>query len=84
MADVFVKTVKRDYASCNRLSDAGSVIGQLKGWIEDYNEYAPHKDIKWLSPRQYRREALERGKFPGEYNQFLKSFIRLNRGYSPL
>lgn len=65
MAEAFVKTIKRDYASWNRLPDARTVIGQVKSWIEDYNEYAPHKGLNWLSPRQYRRKALGAGNFPG-------------------
>lgn len=65
MAEAFVKTIKRDYASINRLSDARSVISQLRGWVEDYNEYAPHKGLRWLSPRQFRRKAEGTGNFPG-------------------
>ena len=65
MAEAFVKTIKRDYVSCNQLPDARTVMVQLKKWIEDYNEYAPHKGLGWLSPRQFRREMPPNGNFPG-------------------
>lgn len=56
MAEAFVKTIKRDYAAISRLTDARSVMRQLPLWFEDYNEYAPHKGLKMLSPREFRRE----------------------------
>ena len=63
MAEAFVKTLKRDYASVNELTDARQVMTMLEKWVEDYNEYAPHKGLGWLSPRQFRRDAAEN--FPG-------------------
>ena len=63
MAEAFVKTVTRDYVSCNRLPNAKDVIKQLNDWIEGYNEYDPHKGLEWLSPRQFRRAGF--GNFPG-------------------
>lgn len=65
MAEAFVKTIKRDYASCHPLPNASTVMSELEKWIEDYNEYAPHKGLKWLSPRQFRRRACLNGNFPG-------------------
>ncbi len=65
MAEAFVKTLKRDYANCSALPDARTVMAMLSDWIEDYNEHAPHKGLKWLSPRQFRRRALSEGNFPG-------------------
>ena len=38
------------------LSSARAVVAQLPKWFEDYNETAPHKGLKMLSPRQFRRE----------------------------
>ena len=58
MSEAFVKTLKRDYVYLNRLDDAETVIKQLPGWFEDYNENAPHKGLKMRSPRQYRREVV--------------------------
>jgi len=55
MAEAFVKTFKRDYVWSASLNDARSVMQQLPGWFEDYNERAPHKGLKILSPRQFRR-----------------------------
>lgn len=63
MAEAFVKTLKRDYASVNELANATQVMSMLEKWVEDYNEYAPHKGLGWLSPRQYRR--VTPGNFPG-------------------
>jgi transposase InsO family protein len=55
MAEGFVKTFKRDYVNVNRLDNARVVLEQLPGWIEDYNENAPHKGLKMMSPREYRK-----------------------------
>jgi len=55
MAEAFIKTLKRDYVYVNRLDDAKAVLAQLPGWIEDYNENAPHKGLKMKSPREYRQ-----------------------------
>jgi transposase InsO family protein len=56
MAEAFVKTFKRDYVWSADLSDARRVMEQLPQWFEDYNEVAPHKGLKMLSPRQFRRK----------------------------
>ena len=53
MAEAFVKTFKRDYAWINDLHDANTVIANLPKWFKDYNEVAPHKGLKMLSPRQF-------------------------------
>lgn len=55
MAEAFVKTFKRDYVWSADLTDARTVMEQLPKWFEDYNETAPHKGLKMLSPRQFRR-----------------------------
>ncbi len=55
MAEAFVKTFKRDYAYLADLPDAKTVLEQLPSWFEDYNEHHPHKGLKMLSPKQYRR-----------------------------
>ena len=67
MAEAFVKTLKRDYADCHHLPNAKETIKLMAAWIEDYNENAPHKGLKLLSPRQFRRKAkeLSGGNFPG-------------------
>ena len=58
MAEAFVKTFKRDYVYLARLADAASVLEQLRAWFLDYNETHPHKGLKMLSPRQFRRANL--------------------------
>ena len=55
MAEAFVKTFKRDYVWLGDLSCASRVVEQLPGWFDDYNENAPHKGLKMMSPRQYIR-----------------------------
>lgn len=55
MAESFVKTFKRDYVFCHALPDAVSVLRQLPVWFEDYNENAPHKSLRMLSPREFIR-----------------------------
>ncbi len=53
MAEAFVKSFKRDYVVFGDLQDAKAVIAQLPKWFEEYNEKAPHKGLKMLSPRQF-------------------------------
>lgn len=57
MAEAFVKTFKRDYASLDKLESAIAVMAKLAGWFDDYNENAPHKGLKMMSPRQFLRAA---------------------------
>ncbi len=56
MAEAFVNTLKRDYVGVHRIPDARSVLEQLPGWIEHYNEHHPHSALKMRSPRMFRRE----------------------------
>ena len=63
MAEAFVKTFKRDYVWSADLTDARTVMAQLSKWFEDYNENAPHKGLRMLSPRQFRRQ--QEGKLTG-------------------
>lgn len=55
MAEALVKTIKRDYVFCNDRPDAKTVMAQLADWFEDYNENAPHKALRMLSPREFIR-----------------------------
>lgn len=55
MAEAFVKTFKRDYVYLNELDDADTVLKQLPGWFNDYNEYAPHRGLNMKSPREFLR-----------------------------
>jgi putative transposase len=58
MAEAFVKSFKRDYVWFGKLTDAQTVMAHLPEWFEDYNERAPHKGLKMLSPRQFRKQNL--------------------------
>ena len=64
MSEAFVKTFKRDYVYLNRLDNAEVVLAQLPGWIEDYNENAPHKGLKMKSPREYRQSLAALAECP--------------------
>jgi putative transposase len=57
MAEAFVKTFKRDYASLDKLENALDVMSKLSSWFSDYNENAPHQGLKMMSPRQFLRVA---------------------------
>ena len=56
MAEAFVNTIKRDYVEGSDLSDAQTVLNQLPGWIQDYNETAPHSALGFLSPKDFRAQ----------------------------
>ena len=53
MSESFGKTFKRDYVRCNPMPDAQTVLAQLDGWFEDYNDVHPHSGLKMLSPREF-------------------------------
>lgn len=55
VSEAFVKTLKRDYARIHPRPDAATVLQQLPGWIEDYNEAHPHKGLRMRSPREFIR-----------------------------
>lgn len=61
MAEAFVKTFKRDYVFFGDLTDAQTVMSQLAKWMDDYNEKAPHKALKMLSPREFLKEQKRAG-----------------------
>ena len=58
MAEAFVKTFKRDYVYVNDVNEAASIIRSRESYFADYNENAPHKGLKMLSPRMFRRANL--------------------------
>ena len=59
MAEAFVKTFKRDYADRMDRRDALTVLRQLDVAFEHYNEVHPHKALKMLSPRLFRRRERQ-------------------------
>ena len=61
ISEAFVKTFKRDYVYPNDISSARAVMEKLDEWFKDYNERAPHKALKMLSPREF----IEKTKLAG-------------------
>ena len=59
MAEAFVKTFKRDYA-VSATPDAASVLRQLDSWLEHYNSMHPHKALGYRSPREFRKQIVEK------------------------
>lgn len=55
MAEAFIKTFKRDYVHMNELPDAITVMEKLPLWFEDYNVNHPHRGLKMMSPREYKK-----------------------------
>ncbi|MNV28895.1 IS2 transposase TnpB [compost metagenome] len=55
MAESFVNTFKRDYVSRMDLRDERTVLAQLPGALEHFNEVHPHSSSKMMSPRELRR-----------------------------
>ena len=45
------------YVYVSDLSDAQTVMDQLEGWFNDYNENSPHKGLTMRSPRQFLKEV---------------------------
>jgi len=58
MAEAFVKTFKRDYVDLADLPDAEAALKLVPAWLSDYNKHHPHKGLKMLSPRQFRRSFV--------------------------
>ena len=55
VAEAFVKTFKRDYVRVNPLPDATTVLQQIAGWFDDYNQNHPHSGLGMRSPREFIR-----------------------------
>jgi transposase InsO family protein len=55
ISESFVKTFKRDYVRVNPLPDAPTVLRQIAGWFDDYNDNHPHSGLKMRSPREFIR-----------------------------
>jgi TPR repeat protein len=59
MAEAFVRTLKRDYVRVNPRPNAQSVIDQLPGWFDHYNEVHPHRALHYRSPREFIAQTCE-------------------------
>jgi transposase InsO family protein len=64
MAEAFVKSFKREYVFIRSRQDAKTVLAQLPGWFEDYNESHPHKALRPKSPREFIRSFHQPAAFP--------------------
>jgi len=64
VSEAFVKTLKRDYARVQPRPDALTVLAQLPGWIEDYNENHPHSGLRMRSPREFIRSQSQPASCP--------------------
>ena len=53
MAEAFVRTLKRDYVRVSPRPNAQTVIDQLPGWLDHYNEVHPHRALGYRSPREF-------------------------------
>jgi len=59
MAEAFVKTFKRDYVRMHAIPDAIALMEKLPEWFDDYNENHPHKALKMMSPREFRKLSFK-------------------------
>jgi putative transposase len=53
IAEVFVKTFKRDDVQINPLPDARTALSRIDYWMEDYNSEHAHSRLGYRSPREY-------------------------------
>jgi integrase-like protein len=76
IAEAFVRTFKRDYARVHPLPDAATVLRQIAGWFDDYNESHPHSGLGMISPREFIRSGSPGVRLNGG-NTMLLAFRRL-------
>lgn len=60
----FVKALKPDYSPIDPRPDALTVMEQLPGWIEDYNENHPHSGLRMRSTREFIRSKSAPAPYP--------------------
>lgn len=53
VAEAFVKTIKCDYVYVSPLPEAKTVLKQIDGWFEDYNDNHPHSALRMRSLREF-------------------------------
>lgn len=53
MCEALNGTLKRDYVFESCLDDPKTVIDQIQGWVDDYNNFAPHSALKMKTPKEY-------------------------------
>jgi putative transposase len=59
MVKAFVRTLKRDYVRVNPRPNAQSIIDQLLGWFDHYNEVHPHSALRYRSPCEFVVQTCE-------------------------
>jgi putative transposase len=62
LAEAFFGSFKRDYVYQGELENLEAVAQQLPGWIEDYNQIAPHSALGMKSPAQFYADWLLKNK----------------------
>ena len=55
-----VRELKRDYARVAVRPEAASVLRQLDFWFEHYKNIHPHKALDDRSPREFRKQLMEK------------------------
>jgi putative transposase len=50
-----VKTFRRDYLRLSILPDAGTVLGLLPAWMNDYNTIHPHSALRFHASVEFRK-----------------------------
>ena len=53
MCEAFNGTFKRDYIYESYLDNPQIVYSQIQGWIDEYNQYAPHSALDMKIPNQF-------------------------------
>lgn len=53
MCEALNGTLKRDYVFESCLDNAQIVIGQIQGWIDEYNSFAPHSALNMQTPNEF-------------------------------
>ena len=53
MCEAFNGTFKRDYVYESSLDNPQVVYDQIQGWIDEYNDYAPHSSLNMKTPSEY-------------------------------
>jgi putative transposase len=55
LSEAFVEPFRRDDLRVSPLPDARTVLRQIAGWINDYNEIHPRSAFRMRSPREFSR-----------------------------
>ncbi|MDW7694825.1 integrase core domain-containing protein [Flammeovirgaceae bacterium SG7u.111] len=53
MCEAFNGTFKRDYVYESCLDNPEMIYSQIRGWIDEYNQYAPHSALDMKTPNEF-------------------------------